>query len=238
MFLKIPGLLFLFSFVYFTYQVISCKLYSRCERILSKMSEADQQKDTYQTIVKTAQQLFMELGYRAVSTRQIAEKCSITQPALYHYFKNKQALYVAVNQYTLLQTGNALNQILSVNQSFKDRLQQIAIYMMDHFDVDLSQMFHDIFHELEDHHQQEIQKGWVKGFLMPIVRMIDEGVEKREVRDPAELGTNSTELAFMILNVIKSSLEQPKKANEPKQAADSLKKAKLVIEIFLNGIGK
>lgn len=202
------------------------------------MSAADQQKDTYQTIVKTAQQLFMELGYRAVSTRQIAEKCGITQPALYHHFKNKQALYVAVNQYTLLQTGNALNQILIENHSFKDRLLQIAIYMMDHFDVDLSQMFHDIFHELEESHQQEIQQGWINGFLMPVVRMIDEGVAKKEVRDPAELGTNSTELAFMILNVIKSTLEQPQKANESKQSADSLKKAKLVIGIFLNGIGK
>lgn len=198
------------------------------------MSEAEQQKDTYHIIVKTAQQLFMELGYRAVSTRQIAEKCGISQPALYHHFKNKQALYVAVNQYTLLQTGKSLNQILIDHHSFTDRLQQIAMYMMDHFDVDLSQMFHDIFHELEESHQQEIQQAWIKGFLMPVVQMIEEGVDKKEVRSLAELDTNSTELAYLILTIIKSALEPPMKKHG---ASESAKKATLIIEIFLNGIG-
>lgn len=197
----------------------------------------DHQKDTYHMIVKTAQQLFMDLGYRAVSTRQIAEKCGLTQPALYHHFKNKQALYVAVNQYTLLQTENSLNQILSRTESFKERLLEISTYMMNHFDVDLSQMFHDIFHELEDHHQQEIQKGWIKGFLMPVIKMIEEGVSNREIRDLSELGTTSTELAYMILNLIKSTLEPPQKISQHESSTENLKKSKLIIEIFLNGIG-
>ena len=197
------------------------------------MDEADKQKDTYFNIVRTAQQLFMELGYRAVSTRLIAEKCGITQPALYHHFKNKQSLYVAVNKYTLSQTEAALNQILNDNYSFEERFRQIILYMINQFDVDLSQMFHDIFHELEAVHQEEIQTGWIKGFLMPVVKMIDDGVLRKELRDPIELNTNSTELAYLILNLIKSALE-PQQRGKIEQ---STRKANLLIEIFLHGIG-
>lgn len=67
-------------------------------------AEGINQKETYQTIIKTAQRLFMESGYRAVSTRQIAKICGITQPALYHHFKNKQDLYIAVLQDALHHT--------------------------------------------------------------------------------------------------------------------------------------
>jgi AcrR family transcriptional regulator len=37
-------------------------------------------------ILQAAHRPFMEQGYRAVSTRQIAAACGITQPALYRHF--------------------------------------------------------------------------------------------------------------------------------------------------------
>lgn len=193
-------------------------------------------QDTYQLIVKKAQQLFMELGYRAVSTRQIADQCGITQPALYHHFKNKQTLYAAVIEYTLSQVENDLNKVLNHFPSFRERFYQITLYMLENFAMDLSQMFHDIFHEMEQAEQQEMHKQWVKGFLMPVVSMIENGITEGELRDPAEIGTDPTELAYMILNLIRSSLDPPKR--RPLSKIDNENKVKLLVEIFLNGIGK
>lgn len=201
--------------------------------------EVSNQKDTYQTIVKTAQQLFMEYGYRAVSTRQIAELCGITQPALYHHFKNKQTLYVAVIQYTLYQTESALNQILNQAKTFQERLNQIAFYMMASYGIDLSQMFHDIFHELSHNHQQEIQKWWINGFLMPVVKMIDDGISQGEIKNAAQLNATSTELAFLILNLIKSAIQPSgiEKKSYSDHEMEMEKRANLVVEIFINGVG-
>ncbi len=49
-----------------------------------------------QRILTTAQTLFMTHGYAAVTTRMIADAADVQQPLLYHYFKTKEALYLAV----------------------------------------------------------------------------------------------------------------------------------------------
>ncbi|MCL6573573.1 MAG: TetR/AcrR family transcriptional regulator [Bacillus sp. (in: Bacteria)] len=197
------------------------------------------QKETYQTIVKNAQHMFLNLGYRAVSTRQIAQICGITQPALYHYFKNKQALYVAVIQHTLHHTEIDVNKILNEFTTFQERLTEITIYMMVHFEMDMSQMFHDISHELTPEDQQQIYQWWVKGFLLPLLIMIDDGVSRGEIKDPQAINSTTTELAYFILNLIKSILvpagDKNVSISERKKLVD--KQAKLIIEIFIHGIG-
>jgi AcrR family transcriptional regulator len=204
----------------------------------NKQKEALNHKETYQTIIKTAQRLFMELGYRAVSTRQIAQICGVTQPAIYHHFKNKQTLYVAVIQQTLHHTESDLKAILAKFPTFQERLTQIAIYMMSHFEIDLVQMFHDISHELGADDQQIIHRWWMEGFFMPVVTMINEGILNEEIKNPESLNTNSTELAYLILNVIKANLQPETTAaltnEERKKMAE--KKVKLMVAIFINGI--
>ncbi|WP_413302376.1 TetR/AcrR family transcriptional regulator [Bacillus sp. 1P10SD] len=197
-------------------------------------------KETYQLIIKTAERLFMEYGYRAVSTRQIADLCDITQPALYHHFKNKQTLYVAVIEHVLHHTEKDLNGILAQFTTFQERLIQITTYMMDQFEMDMSQMFHDMHHELSLDDQQRVHQLWVKGFLMPIVTMINDGVSNGEIKNPEELDSNSTEMAFLILNIIKSILQPSNMGSLPKheQTAMVKHKASLIVEIFLKGISR
>ncbi|MEY2191721.1 TetR/AcrR family transcriptional regulator [Neobacillus sp. BF23-41] len=204
----------------------------------NKQIGAMDHKETYQTIINTAQRLFMELGYRAVSTRQIAQICGVTQPAIYHHFKNKQTLYVAVMRQTLLHTEADLKAILAEFTSFQERFTQIAIYMMIHFEIDMAQMFHDISHELGPDDQQLIHQWWMEGFLMPVVKMINDGILEEEIKNPALLNTNSTELAYLILNIIKSILqpETTAKLSKKQRLTMAEEKAKLMVEIFINGI--
>ncbi|MEH7081362.1 TetR/AcrR family transcriptional regulator [Neobacillus drentensis] len=208
---------------------------------MSKMNiqaKAIDPKETYQLIIHTARSLFMELGYRAVSTRQIAQICGVTQPAIYHHFKNKQTLYVEVMKQTLHQTELDLNAILSQFTTFQERLTQIALYMTAHFEMDLAQMFHDISHELHPTEQQHLYQSWVKAFLTPFEKMINDGVSTGEIKKPALMNTNTTELAFLILNIIKSILE-PENTTRLSTEERQLKaeeKAKLMVEIFINGI--
>jgi len=51
--------------------------------------------DTRNAILKAAIILFAEQGYEGVSMRNIADAVSISAPALYNHFKDKQSLYVA-----------------------------------------------------------------------------------------------------------------------------------------------
>ena len=205
---------------------------------MGKSQNSINHKETYRTIINTAQLLFMELGYRAVSTRQIAQICDVSQPAIYHYFKNKQTLYVAVIQEMLHHTENDLKAILSQFTTFQERLAQISIYMMVHFEMDLAQMFHDISHELSLDDQKLLHQRWTEGFLMPVVTMINDGILQEEIKKPELLNTTSTELAYVILNFIKSILEPETFPLLPKEERQTTaeRKAKLLVEIFTNGI--
>lgn len=55
----------------------------------------DQGDKTRAALVRVARTLFQR-GYEAVSTPEIARAAGVTRGALYHHFKDKQALYAAV----------------------------------------------------------------------------------------------------------------------------------------------
>jgi AcrR family transcriptional regulator len=51
---------------------------------------------TYQRIVTAARQLFAERGFRETSVRQIAERASVTDAALYYHFRSKRQILTAL----------------------------------------------------------------------------------------------------------------------------------------------
>jgi len=63
---------------------------------MSSLTREQASKITYDNILAVATDLFMRDGYQKTSTRDIAKICQITQPNLYHHFKNKEVLYIAV----------------------------------------------------------------------------------------------------------------------------------------------
>src|SRR5438046_1314454 len=53
-------------------------------------------ESTRDIILAAATELFGAKGYDGVHMRDIAERVSLTMPAIYYYFKSKEQLYVAV----------------------------------------------------------------------------------------------------------------------------------------------
>src|SRR5438270_11014484 len=45
-----------------------------------------------EAVLQTAAQLFIEKSYSRTSLNDVAERLSITKPALYHYFDNKEQI--------------------------------------------------------------------------------------------------------------------------------------------------
>ena len=91
--------------------------------------------DTRAIILKEAILLFSRQGYEGVSMRNIAEAVSISTPALYNHFKNKQALYIAAISDTFENKSELLLQALSGPDKPIVRLQR--------FITRLSQILHD-----------------------------------------------------------------------------------------------
>ena len=85
---------------------------------------------TRQIILSVASELFMTKGFKNTSTREIALKANITQPNLYHHFKNKKELYLAL---TNVRNDGAAWSVLSGQQWFFTVITIVALGLMGYF---------------------------------------------------------------------------------------------------------
>ncbi|MDO4903625.1 MAG: TetR/AcrR family transcriptional regulator [Limosilactobacillus sp.] len=61
-------------------------------------TRTDKNEKTRKAIVKGGTRLFLRRGYANVSTRDVSKEVGITQPALYHYFADKEEIFLGVVQ--------------------------------------------------------------------------------------------------------------------------------------------
>ena len=64
-----------------------------------------------EVILATAAQLFLEKSYGRTSLNDVAERLSITKPAIYHYFRSKEQILVECYRLGTALIGETLDQI-------------------------------------------------------------------------------------------------------------------------------
>ncbi|MFP7492798.1 helix-turn-helix domain-containing protein [Terribacillus saccharophilus] len=192
-------------------------------------------EQTLRTIIATAERLFMTHGYRAISTRRIAEECGITQPALYHHFPNKQAIYLEVVRLIMSETEEAMTHVLQDHADSKDRIQRISYFMIMNHQGDMTQMFHDLQFEIAEEHRQTIQDWWMRSYFNPVMQTLTEGIAKGDIKSMST--APPMELTFFVLEMMKSFLP-PSKQEYDARRTFAEKKSKMLVDILFNGIEK
>ena len=106
---------------------------------------SSKKKTTRQNILDISSELFMDKGFQATSTRQIAERAGITQPNLYYHFKTKEAIYIAVLEDLSKVVKEQLQLIIhEENQPLEEKLLQVIRFLKEKHPVNLFLMRHDI----------------------------------------------------------------------------------------------
>lgn len=160
---------------------------------------------TEQAILDAARRLFMAHGYRRVSTRQIAEACGLTQPAIYHHFGGKEELYIAVLNAELTRLGGAIARIVGRHREAEAALSEIAKFVLSSTDYDFALMRRDMSLEISAGAQEAVRNAFVTRVVLPIA-----GVLQPVIDDPrnAYPGYSPVAAAFLFLSVIAHFLEE------------------------------
>nr|BBH89910.1 hypothetical protein KTC_46610 [Thermosporothrix sp. COM3] len=161
-------------------------------------------EETRRSIIRVASQLFMQYGYRAVSTRQIADTCGLTQPALYHHFADKQDLYIAVVKERLSRTRAGLERIVQRQESVQDRLRLVVRFLLTTNQHDISMMLHDIAYELDKQAYKTLLDLFQGGIIAPIASLFADGIQQGILRDQEHEGLQPMAAAEMFMHVLKS----------------------------------
>ena len=192
---------------------------------------ADRTHETRQLILQVAQRLFMEQGYRTVSTRHIAAACGITQPALYRHFATKQDLYVAVLSEMLSLLHGRIMHLTERKESVSARLHLIARVLPATW-MDAQQMFHDIEHELDAQHRQITAATFQKQIIDPLAALFAEGIAQGLLRDAGQGGLEPREATFVLLRLLDDQ-------NTPRsQDRSRLQHADHMVDVLLHGLLK
>jgi AcrR family transcriptional regulator len=193
--------------------------------------------ETGRLIVQAARRLFMAHGYRAVSTRLVAEAAGLTQPALYHHFATKEELYVAVALAELARLQAGLERIARRDAQADERLRGAARFLLTTVDYDFPLMHHDMRTELGDESRQRLGAAFYGGIIGPLAMIFGDGQRNASLRDEKQGGLSASEAAGFFMSLVAHFLERPLVAPPVTQRRSSEERVDLLMGLLLNGVG-
>lgn len=198
----------------------------------------EEAEETRQTILRVAHELFMTYGYRAVTTRQLAEGCGLTQPALYHYFADKEELYLAVVKEEIGKIKVAIERILRRSEQAAERLKLVANFLLSRLHSDLSLMLHDVRYEVSPEAREQLDEQFRHGFIVPIVAIFAEGIRRGELRAIEQGGLAPLPATFIFMNMLSgfAAQRQDNVSARDRQAYQTAS-ADTCVRVLLHGLG-
>lgn len=85
------------------------------------------EESTKQKILTAARQLFVEHGFAGTSMGKIAKLAGVNHSLLFHYFGNKENLWLAVKQTIAKDADQRSKMLPDINLNFKDFLRELII---------------------------------------------------------------------------------------------------------------
>jgi AcrR family transcriptional regulator len=168
----------------------------------ARSTQRSDSEETRQAILKAAQDLFMERGYRAVTTRMVADASGVKQPLLYYHFADKEALYLEVQCEQATACRVALERIAArKHESVPERLGHVMRYLRSSHQQNMGMLFHELKHELTPATRMAMSELFRTCIVAPIMSIFEEGVRVGFLRPPGAGGVAPRLATYLLLNV-------------------------------------
>ncbi|GAC1363468.1 MAG: hypothetical protein NVS2B12_11680 [Ktedonobacteraceae bacterium] len=160
-------------------------------------------EETRRAILRAAHTLFMQLGYRAVTTRMVAEACGVKQPLLYYHFSDKETLYLEVHREQAAATRIVLERIAGrQSESVPVRLSHVVRYLRQTYQQNMSFFFHELKHDVQPETRAAMRDLFRLSIIMPIMSIFEDGIRTGFLRSPAEGGVPPRLATYLLLSAL------------------------------------
>lgn len=137
-----------------------------------------QSSEARERVIEAAYVLFVERGFADVSMQQIADGASITKATLYHHFRDKQDLYLAVMRKAFTENTARFFERLGDKPELRVLIREVLLYIIVGKQADIQRLISDFRQHINEDTQREFwvefPKPWVS--LEPAVQAeIDSG---------------------------------------------------------------
>lgn len=193
------------------------------------MKRTEQLEKTRQAILKTATKLFLQKGYSETSTRDIANKIGITQPALYHHFSDKEVLFLDVMTNFSGKVRQDINKVMRKHKlTPEEQLFEIVKVLKKHHSLGFYTQYTQTLRLLSKSAQQKFNMILMMDYLSPI----GEYFKQPEVKLRADLLPKEAAELFLASLVPVSGTYQKIGGH----AITSDERAKLILDCIVNGL--
>jgi len=150
-----------------------------------------------QAILEAAEILFAEKGFDAVSMSAIAGLAKTSKPNIYHHFKNKNDLYLAIMKTAVHRSSVLLDTLEDTPGTFRQRLSGFSAGQLDNIMANKRSAQLILREALSGSSPrgQEVAKHVVGEIFTRLVAMVHRGQQENEFRDDVDPAL----AAFMIV---------------------------------------
>jgi TetR/AcrR family transcriptional regulator len=151
-----------------------------------------------QAILEAAEILFAQKGFDAVSMSAIAALANTSKPNIYHHFKNKNELYLAVMKTAVRRSSALLDALEDAPGTFRERLGGFSAGQLENI-LGHKRSTQLILRETlseDSQHGEELTRLVMGEVVSKLVAMVSQGQEKNEFRKDID----PTLAAFMIVS--------------------------------------
>lgn len=150
-----------------------------------------QKAETRQAILDAARELFVAEGVEATTMRAIAAKIGYTPTAIYHHFRDKDALLEELCLVDFQALGQAMYKIGRIEDPV-ERLRRMGLAYTD-FAMDNPSQYRFMFMTVIDHsvidpsHEKRPDEDAYQFLLQTVQEGIERGMYRPELTDPVEM---------------------------------------------------
>jgi len=184
-----------------------------------------------QHLLETAEQLFTENGYQAVSIRDIAQASGVTNAALYYHFSSKEALFDEVLEYHADKLAQRMEQASMQASDTRGKLKAI----LSEYAIQVSErrsMIFSLRRKPDKVNQEQVKKQhrfMVQRLLAPLENTLQAAIEQGELQRLAP----DYSPASLLVGLFHGMLQHRKNVNNFEVDTEDIE---LIIDIFWNGL--